>query len=470
MRQDQVRVSRRGLLKAAGVTGLGAVTAAGHAPGTQKDPSPAVPPVPATTYLTPGRKLTGRLSILQLKHYVPRYDRWFDAYAKEWGRRVGVDVEVEHVAPERLVARTTAEMAAGSGHDLIEWISPPSQLEPDVVDLSDLHDEAVRRFGLEQPFCKKASHNPTSHKYYGYAHAWTPDPGNYRRSLWRQVGMGDGPSTWEELLEGGKAVRQRSGTPLGLGMSDELDSNMAALALIWSYGGSVQNEVEQVVLDSPETVEAVRYMARLHKETMTPEVFAWNSASNNKGLVAGRLSYILNAVSAYRTAQSDAPGTADDIFLTPALRGPTGLGIACQHAVFVYVVPRFSKNVAAAEEFLLNLSANDAVGTYRSELYNFPAFPGRVPQLDAWLATDPFGSRPAGKLALLRGSATWTADIGYPGPPNPAVGEVVTSFVLPHMMARAARGTQSPAESVAQAAAEVKAIFDKWRARGLVGR
>ncbi|MFF5158177.1 ABC transporter substrate-binding protein [Streptomyces sp. NPDC000348] len=410
------------------------------------------------------------MSILQLSHYVPRYDRWFDTFAEEWGRRVGVDVRVDHVAPESLVARTTAEISADSGHDLIEWISPPSQLEPDVVDLSDLHDEAVKRFGLEQPFCKKAGHNPSTDTYYGCSHAWTPDPGNYRKSLWRRAGMGDGPSTWEELLEGGKAVRQRSGIPLGLGMSDELDSTMAALALLWSYGASVQNELERVVLDSPETVAAVTYMARLYQETMTPEVFSWNSASHNKGLVAGRLSYILNAVSAYRTAQSDAPGTADDVFFTPALRGPTGLGIACQHAVFVHVVPRFSGNVDAAEEFLLNLSANDAASTYQSELYNLPAFPTRVPQLDSWLSADPFGSRPSGKLELLRGSGTWTADIGYPGPPSPAVGEVVTGFVLPHMMARAAQGRQSPAESAAQAEAEVEKIFAKWRARGLVGR
>ncbi|KOT30282.1 hypothetical protein ADK41_33055 [Streptomyces caelestis] len=465
----QAGMSRRGLLKTAGVTGLGAM-AAGTASAGGGHPDTGVPPAPATVHLTPSGKLGGTLSILQLSHYVARYDRWFDAYAQEWGRRVGVDVRVDHVAPERLVAHTLAEISAGSGHDLIEWISPPSQLEPDVVDLSDLHDEAVKRFGLEQPFCKKAGYNPSTATYYGYSHAWTPDPGNYRKSLWRQVGMGDGPATWEELLEGGKAVRRKSGIPLGLGMSDELDSNMAALALLWSYGASVQNELEQVVLDSPETVAAVTYMTRLYKETMTPEVFSWNSASNNKGLVAGRLSYILNAVSAYRTAQSDAPGIADDVFFTPALRGPTGLGIAGQHAVFVYVVPRFSRNVDAAEEFLLNLSANDAVGTYQSELYNLPAFPTRVPQLDPWLATDPFGSRPSDKLELLQGSATWTADIGYPGPPNPAVGEVVTSFVLPRMMARAAQGRQSPQKSVAQAESEVRAIFDKWRARGLVGR
>ena len=37
------------------------------------------------------------------------------------------------------------------------------------------------------------------------------------------------------------------------------------------------------------------------------------------------------------------------------------------------------------------------------------------------------------------------------------------------MMARAATGQQTAEESVAEAEAEISAIFDKWRAEGLIG-
>jgi len=37
------------------------------------------------------------------------------------------------------------------------------------------------------------------------------------------------------------------------------------------------------------------------------------------------------------------------------------------------------------------------------------------------------------------------------------------------MMARAATGQQSPEDSVAAAEAEINAIFEKWRAEGLMG-
>ncbi|MBG6086307.1 ABC transporter substrate-binding protein [Actinomadura viridis] len=399
---------------------------------------------------------------------MPRYDRWFDAYAQEWGRRVGVDVRVEHIDPERLVSRALEVIEAGSGHDLIEWTSSPAQLEPYLVDLADLHDEAVGRFGIEQPLCRRAGYNPTTKKYYGYAHAWAPCQGDYRKSLWQQVGLDDGPATWEELREGGKAIKQKLNVAVGIGMSNELDSNIATRALMWSFGASVQNELEQVVINSPETIAAVTSMVRLYREAMTPEVFSWNQLSNNQGLIAGRLSYIANPISAYRTAQVEAPEVANDIFFTPPLRGPAGVGLSGPQPVFVYFVPKFSKNVDAAKEFLLNLSANDAVSTYQSELYNFPAFPSMVPQLDGWLADDPFGARPPGKLKLLQNAGTWSVDIGYPGPSNPAIGQVFTRSILPRMMARAAQGRQTPAESVAQAEAEIKPIFEKWRRRGLL--
>ncbi len=461
-------VSRREFLElAGGLAGLGAIGAACGS-GPSASTTTVASGAPAATFLTPSSKLSGSLKILQWSHFVPRYDTWFDPFAKEWGSHVGVDVTVDHIGLADIPSHTAAEIAAGSGHDLIGWVSPPSSLEPSVVDLADVHQEAVRRFGSEQSFARASSYNPTTNKYFGYCHAWVPDPGDYRKSLWEKVGMPNGPATYDDLLKGGKEINDRLGVRMGIGMSNEIDSNMAARALIWSYGGSVQDKNEKVVLNSPETIDAVNYMAKLYDQTMTAEVFGWNAASNNQGLIAGVLSYILNSISAYRSAQTDNPQVANDVFFTPALTGPNGKGLASQHVVLVYVVPKFSANVDAAKEFLLNLSANDPSGTYQSELYDFPAFVNNVPQLDGWLTNDPFGSKPANKLKLLQTSASWTTNIGYPGPANAAIAEVFDTFVLPQMMARVAQKKQTAQESVAEAEGQVKAIFSKWRSMGLV--
>ncbi len=296
-----------------------------------------------------------------------------------------------------------------------------------------------------------------------------PDPGDYRKSLWEGVGFPDGPSTWDELLDGGSRIFSEQGVQMGIGLSQEIDSNMAGRTLLWSYGGSIQDVNENVSLNSDATIEAVNYMKRLYENAMTDEVFAWNAASNNQGLIAGELSYILNSISAWRTAQEAAPEVADDVFFTPALAGPAA-ALAAQHVMYNWIVPDFDGvNVDAAEEFLLHYTENLASVTWHSKLYDFPAFTERVPNLDLWLGNDPFGAKPADKLKVLSTATEWAVNIGYPGPANPAIGQVFGEAIIPVMYAEAARGTKTPQEAVADAEAQIKLIFDDWRAQGLVG-
>jgi ABC-type glycerol-3-phosphate transport system substrate-binding protein len=422
-----------------------------------------------STLVTPSRNLSGDLRILQWSHFVPRHDRWFDPFAADWGRQVGVNVTVDHINLAEIPARASAEIAAGEGHDLIEFLSPPAAFEPSVLDLTDINQEAERRFGEQLDLCTRSTYNPTTRKYYGFCHGWVPDPGDYRRSMWEKVGLPDGPTTYQELLDVGGRIKREQGVQLGIGMSNELDSNMAARAIIWSFGGSVQDERENVVINSPETIEAVDFMSRLYRAAMTDEVFAWNAASNNQGLIAGTLSYILNSISAYRTAQTANPDVAADVFFTPPLKGPRGVMLASEHVIPIYVIPSHARNPEAAKEFILHLTANYSQATNNSELYTFPAFPRTVPQLDGWLDQDPFGSQPANKLALLKDAERWSTTIGHPGPANAAIGEVFDTFVIPKMMAKAARGELSPRDAVIEAENQIKPIFQRWRERGLVG-
>ncbi len=464
---ERPSMPRRDFLKVAG--GLVVVAACGGKGDEPTRQAGGGAPAPTSSIVAPSKRLSGDLRILQWSHFVPRHDKWFDPFAQAWGREVGVNVTVDHIDLAELGTRLSAEIAAREGHDLVELLSPPSAFEPSLLDLTDVNQEAERRFGKQTPLCTRSTFNPTTRKFYGFCHGWAPDPGDYRRSMWERVGLPNGPSTYQELLDGGTRIKNEQGVQLGIGMSNEIDSNMAARALIWSFGGSVQDAQENVVFNSPQTVEAVDFMARLFRATMTPEVFAWNAASNNQGLIAGKLSYILNSISAYRTAQQANPDVAGDVFFTAPLKGPRGAGLASEHVIPIYVIPSHAKNPDAAKEFILNLMGNYAAATYNTELYTFPAFPDRVPQLDDWLARDPFGSRPADKLALLRDAERWSTNIGHPGPANAAVGEVFNTFVLPKMMARAARGEASPRDAVAQAEVEIKAIFARWRDRGLVG-
>jgi multiple sugar transport system substrate-binding protein len=258
--------------------------------------------------------------------------------------------------------------------------------------------------------------------------------------------------------------------PLGLGLSPELDSRMATRAAIWAWGGSVQDENENVVLNSPETIEAVKFYAQLQNDTMTEEVFGWTPSSNNQGLIAGELSYILNSISAFRSLQKIDPEAAEDIQFVPALAGPVG-AFASSHVWQIYVIPKYVEGaeLEAAKQFILDHTANYSDAVYNSELYNFPCYASTVPELDGWLDEDPFGSNPANKLDVLKTVNDWSVYIGYPGTANPAVMQVFGENIVVNMVASVALGEKTAEESVAEAHARAEAIYEDWRAKGLVG-
>jgi len=436
-----------------------------------------------------GRAAGKTLKILQWSHFVPRYDKdWFDGFAKRWGEANGTEVTVDHINLAEIGARTAAEISSGVGHDLIEWISPPAQFEPSVLDLTDVNQEAEKRFGKQHPLCTRSSFNPNTKKFYSFCHGWVIDPGCYRKSLWEKAGKGQGPETWEDLITHGGKIKKEQGIQLGVGLSQELDSNMAARALLWSFDSSIQDAMENVVINNERTMEAVGFMARLFKESMTPEVFAWTAVSNNQALIAGKAAFILNSISAYRSAQKEVPEIAKDIYFVPALKGPRGSGWSSEHVIYNYIVPNYSKSADTAKQFMLALVESYDQAMYASELYNSPAFfDAQIPGGErgypgvagakilrdlhnAWFDDDPFRleSEEKGKLSVLKKAEEWSTNVGHPGPANSAIGEIFATFVLPNMLANAARGME-PALAVSQAETLIKAIFEKWRKKGLVG-
>jgi ABC-type glycerol-3-phosphate transport system substrate-binding protein len=417
------------------------------------------------------------LKILQWSHFVPAYDKWFDPWVTAWGEKNNVTVTIDHINYADIPTRTASEINAGAGHDLIMWIVPPSQYEPSVVDMSDVVKQVEKKYGPQLSFARLTNYNPHTKHYFGFTYSFAPDPGDYRKSLFEKVGMPNGPTTWDEMLQATTAIKSSTKGAVrgGVGFSPEPDSNMAARALIWSFGGSEQDKDENVTINSDQVVAAVEYMVKLFKQAETSEVFSWNAASNNQGLVAGSLSYILNSISAYRTAQKTKPDVADDIFFSKPLLGAPGVkALASEHVIPTYIIPKFSKSQDAAKEFLVYLVDHASDFVYQSELYEFPVNPKTNAQdqlygAGGWLDNDPYKSKPATKLQVLKDAAQWSVNVGYPGPASPAIGEIFDTNLLPSMMAAAAKGDKTPKQAVAEAEQQVKAIFAKWRQRGLVG-
>ncbi|WP_435103442.1 ABC transporter substrate-binding protein [Arhodomonas sp. AD133] len=416
------------------------------------------------------------ISITQWSHFVPRYDEWFRQYAERWGEAHNVDVTVNMINIADLASTLSASVSAGEGATLFEMVAPPTAFIDGLQPLDDVNEAAMAAFGGDPVgTCERSSYLPAKDMWYGFCHGWVPDPGDYRRSLWADAGYPDGPETYADLLDGGSKIFEETGIPVAVGLSPEIDSEFWARALIWSHGGSIQDEDGNVVFDSPEVLEAVRFLKQLFDNAMTPEVFAWNAASNNQTFIGGQASYIQNSISFYRSAQESAPEVAADTGFRPGLKGPRGDVKMPAHVWFIYTMPSYvtdEDKIRAAKKFMLDLESNYALASFYAKFYNFPAYPSRSPDLfaeDGWLADDPWGAEPRDKLSLLRTADEWTAWLGYPGYANPAISEVYQSHLVSSMMADVARGVKSPEEALEDTTAEIKAIFAKWRERGFVG-
>jgi multiple sugar transport system substrate-binding protein len=419
------------------------------------------------------KQLAGELRIMTWAHFVPAYDTWLDGtYAQQWGEANDVEVKIDHINNALLFPNASSEVAAQSGHDLHWFISPPSSFQKQVVPVNDLVQEVTKKFGPMTSVCKKSTYNPKTKKFFGFPETYAPDPIQYRRSFLQEAGVS--LNTWEDVRKGAGKLKA-TGHPVGLGMSNEIDSNMLLTSILYCYGGFIQNEENRIVLNQGSNrkgaIEALKTMRDIFRNGMTDEVFAWNASSNNNAFVAGRLSVAVNAISIVRTAEkSGNQALADDTWLASIPRGPV-MRLGNEHVMGVYVIWKFAKNKEAARKYLLDQQLNFRPHFMRSEFYNFPpwtnSIKGGFKTIRKLAAADTH--KPRGKYTVLTTIAEkYTTNPGHPGNTNAVIDEIFNTFMIPEMFALVAQGKATPEQAVKDFDAKAKRIYAKWKAQGLV--
>jgi len=448
------KLSRRDLLKKAGV-GAAAVGVSGA----------AAPFSFAGPLRFKDRQLSGNLTIIQWVHFVPAYDDWFDnTWVKQWGEKNDVQVNVEHINNTLLDTRAAAEVAAQSGHDLFMNLHPMASYEDQVINHAPVIQEIQRKVGKYGSLGKLSTYNPKTKKYFAVSDNYVPDPVIWRRDLWN--GVGEAPYTWDHVRKAAPKLKA-AGHPIGIGQSQELDSNMALLAFMMCFGSFAQNEDNRPTLNTKATVDAVKFMADIYKSE-DQAIFGWNPASNNNYLYAGTASMILNAISATRTPEDQHLPFADDLAIWPIPIGPHGR-FGLEHVMGCYSIWKFAQNKENAQQFLVDLCVNGKAATDASKLYNFPSFPGAYPFKQIRKAAAADTHKPRGKYTVLTTIAEkYTHNIGYPGTTNAAMDEVFSKYLIPQMFAQVSQGKMSAADSVRSTSAQVRDIYTKWRTRGKI--
>jgi multiple sugar transport system substrate-binding protein len=413
--------------------------------------------------IIPGRAHAAKkLRILQWVHFVPAYDEWFNKkYIKEWGEKNDTEVTVDNIGIAGLSARAAGEISAQKGHDLFLYNWPPPTVEEQTVDMKDVVQECERKFGKPIDLAIKSTYNPKTKKYFAFSPSFTPDPVNYRQDLFGQVGMPNGPASWDDVRQAGAKIKKQAGNPVGVGLAQEIDTAMAMRTIMYAHGSHEQDAEGNLTLKSKQTLDAIKFVKALFEETMTPEVFTWDASSNNRAMIAGKISLALNAISITRTAEKENPDISRKIQLTKALRGPVR-AIGLEHVMDCYVIWKFAENIEGAKKFLVDYVSSFRTGFVAGEFYDFPCYQKTVPDLAKLIASDA-KAHPPDKYKVLEDVLDWATNVGYPGYATAAVDEVFNTFVIPTMFAKAARDEMSPEDAARAADKEVRRIFDKWK-------
>jgi multiple sugar transport system substrate-binding protein len=437
-------VSRRDFLKVAGVGTFSAVLG------------------PAFFFPERAAAQQKTLKICQRSHVVPAFDTWFNnTFCKQWGQKHNTNVIVDNIDLNEVPGKAASEAQARKGHDLFMFLSPPAAYEKQTIDMTHVYQEVEKKHGKKIDLAHKSTYNPKTKRYFAFSGSYAPGPGNWRKDWWSEAGYPDGPDTWDDLRTGAKKIRDRTGHPCGLGLSQERDTSMAMRALLGSFGGAEQDEHGNVTINSKQTIEALKFMKALYQESETPDVFTWTPSSNNQAMLAGRTSYAINDISITRQSEREHLPIDSKIMISQALKGRVGR-IAPAQVMDCYVIWEFAKNKEGAQQFLIDYIDVFHDGFIAGQFYNFPCFLSTCPSLKKEISNDLLAN-PPDKYKVLDNALDWTTHVGYPGYTTAAIDEAFKTWVIPTMFAKVARGDETPENAAKAAEEEYKRIFGKWK-------
>ena len=334
------------------------------------------------------------LRMLKWSHFVPAYDVWFDKFAKEWGDKNGVKVRVDHIPHLELPARYAAEFAAGrrARPHLLRRPDPHRPVLRNLVDLSDIADGLGKKYGGWIETAKSAGAG--RRRLVRGPRLLHLDPGAVAQGPVRLDRDGASPKTWEISRVAARTLKAK-GHPTGMQFSHCNDANHNWRALMYCFGVKETDPVGQnIMIDSKEMREALRFGKALYDEGMTPEVFSWDDASDNRFLASGVACWIHDAISAFRTTEDTNPKVFEHTFVLPR-GGGAGRREWNVGEPNVWAIWKFSKNIPAAKEFLQHISDNQKEAMEASRGYNMPFLNDQYKKPMPYLGNDP-------KLAVLQ--------------------------------------------------------------------
>jgi ABC-type glycerol-3-phosphate transport system substrate-binding protein len=424
----------------------------------------------AAPYIRTSRA-AGKLSVGFWDHWVPGANDVLTRLANEWAAREKVDLKIDYITSQgsKILLTIASEAQAKSGHDVLAlptWYAAAQAKNLEPVD--DVMQPLIAQNGRPVAVVEYLG------KQDGHWVAVPATPGTQtkppcaRIDLFKQhVGLdlmrmypGSAAAdkaladkwTWDTFLTAAEKCF-KAGYPFGLGLGQTTDSVDWVGALFAAYGAELVDAKGNITVRSDATKQALEYAKRL-VPFLPPDVFAWDDASNNKWLIAGKGALIMNPPSAWAVAKRDAPQIAEQLWTFPSPKGPKGRydpGLP-----YFWGIWKFAANKAAAKSLLAFLSQRPAIEqlVLASGGYDIPAF-SRLRDFKIWAEQGP----PKGTLYHYPARDDQIVWIAASPAPTAIASQIYSQATNTKMIARVTQGGESIDKAIAWAASEIEGFM-----------
>jgi ABC-type glycerol-3-phosphate transport system substrate-binding protein len=349
-----------------------------------------------------GAYAAGKLSVGFWDHWVPGANNIMTALVDEWASKEKVDVRIDYITSQgqKLLVTTSAEAQAKSGHDILamaawqphtfaELLEPVNDIMAPIIEQNGAVNDTVKYLGqasgkwLGVPACVGSQiKGPCSRidlmkKFAGIdVQQLYPAGSPPNADSW----------TMDTFLKAAEACH-KGGYPFGIGLGTTADNVDTAGAIFQSFGAELVDAKGDLTVKTDAVRQAVDFYKRLIA-FLPPDVAAWDDASNNKWLIAGKGAMIMNPPSAWAVAKRDAPQVAQQLWTHGFPAGPKGR--FAPYVPFLWGIWGFSKNKEAARSLLVHLSQPSSIEklVVASGGYDLPAYE-KLTTLKVWAEAEP---------------------------------------------------------------------------------
>lgn len=295
-----------------------------------------------------------------------------------------ITVKMEITVSDGLPTRIQTALRSGSPPDVIEaqhgWVVPYAQ-----SGLLTPLDDVMAALGKDDFVPASLQYDTWDGHIWGIPYRIETHAVFYNKGMYEAAGLDPDkpPQTWAELVDVATKLSHDDQYGFAITGGGEFGNTIfRSLPFIWMNGGAIiSDDGTEVLVNSPETVEAVTFYTDFLKKGLSPPSTLQNDGTANRRL------FIAGTVATYQSGQFDVnsirqenPDIDIGVMMIPH---PEGKETAAILGGWSFIVPKDAPNVADAKKFIEFMGQADNMG------YFTDTFPARTSAMSMERFQDP---------------------------------------------------------------------------------